>query len=403
VIRRVAYLSIHTCPLARPGSGDAGGMNVYIDGLARTMAGRGVQVEVFTRQNDEGGQGVVEVADGYRVVHIDLSRNGGDPAAVVNDFTDGVLTWAAENDATYDVAHSHYWLSGWAGVVLQDRLGVPLANSFHTLGRVKNTTRREDDTPATLFRIAAETDVIARAGCVVASTPAEAAELIEHYRANPERLCVSPPGVDHSLFSPGSQTEARETLGIDCIGPMVLFVGRIQPLKGLDIAIRAFDRVAEAHPDARMLVVGGASGDRGPAEMAAILDLVADLGLADRVAFHPPLPHDQIPVAFRAADLLVLPSRSESFGLVAAEAQACGVPVVASRVGGLAYAVTDGESGFLVDGWDPEDYASAILRIVGDREAAAALSNGALAHAEQFSWSATADSLLELYSGIIAG
>jgi D-inositol-3-phosphate glycosyltransferase len=400
VIRRVAYLSIHTCPLARPGSGDAGGMNVYIDGLARTMAGRGVQVEVFTRQNDEGGQGVVEVAEGYRVIHIDLSRNGGDPAGIVNDFTDGVITWVAENDATYDVAHSHYWLSGWAGVVLHDRLGIPLANSFHTLGRVKNTTRREDDTPATLFRIAAETDVITRAGCVVASTPAEAAELMEHYHAGPERLCVSPPGVDHSLFSPGSQAEAREVLGIDCSGPMVLFIGRIQPLKGLDVAIWAFGEVAAAHADARMLVVGGASGDRGPAEMASMLDLVADLGLADRVSFHPPLPHDQVPVVYRAADVLVLPSRSESFGLVAAEAQACGVPVVASRVGGLAHVVADGESGLLVDGWDPADYAEAMLRIVGDRELAAVLSKGALGHAERFSWPATADRLLELYSGI---
>ncbi|MBU1227274.1 MAG: glycosyltransferase, partial [Actinobacteria bacterium] len=281
MIRRIAYLSIHTCPLARPGSGDAGGMNVYVDGLARTMARRGVQVEVFTRQNEQGGQGIVEVEDGYRVVHVDLGPDDGDLLKMVSGFTDGVLTWAAENGARYDAVHSHYWLSGWAGVVLQDRLRVPLAISFHTLGRVKNATLRHDDTPAGLFRIATEAEVIARAKCVVASTPAEVAELIGHYRADPERLCMSPPGVDHSIFHPGDRAEARAALGIGAGGPLVLFAGRVQPLKGLDVAIRAFAGIADTHPEAKMMIVGGASGERGPAEMAAMLDLTADLGLAD--------------------------------------------------------------------------------------------------------------------------
>jgi len=402
MIRRVAYLSIHTCPLARPGSGDAGGMNVYIDGLARTMAGRGVGVEVFTRQREAGARGVVEVTDGYRVVHVDTADEGGDLSAVVNGFTAGVIDWAAGNGATYDVIHSHYWLSAWAGVVIQDRLGIPLANSFHTLGRVKNASRRHDDAPASLFRIATETEVIARSGCVVASTPAEAAELIEHYRADPERLCVSPPGVDHRLFRPGDRARARSLLGASSQGPLVLFAGRIQPLKGLDVAIRAFAGVAGALPEARMLVVGGASGERGPQEMAAMLDLVAELDLADRVAFHPPLPHDRVPVAYQAADVVVVPSRSESFGLVAAEAQACGVPVVASRVGGLPYVVVDAETGILVDGWEPAEYAAALLRILGDPVTAAAMARAAVSSSEQFSWVKTADRLLELYDGLRA-
>lgn len=400
MIKRIAYLSIHTCPLARPGSGDAGGMNVYVDGLARTMAKRGVQVEVFTRQNETGGQGVVEVMDGYKVVHIHLGPDRSDLSRTISEFTDGVLTWAAENDAVYDAVHSHYWLSGWAGVVLQDRLKVPLAISFHTLGRVKNATLREDDTPASLFRIATETEVIARAGCVVSSTPAEAAELMEHYGADPERLCMSPPGVDHSVFSPGERSAAREVLGIGKDGPLVVFTGRIQPLKGLDVAIRAFSHVAISHPEARMLVVGGASGEKGPSEMAAMLDLVAELGLADRVSFHPPLPHDQVPVAYRAADVLVAPSRSESFGLVAAEAQACGIPVVAARVGGLEHVVADGETGFLIEGWEPVDYADAIGKILSDPVLAAAMSAAAVTRSSRFSWSATADRLLELYSGL---
>jgi len=400
MIDRIAYLSIHTCPLARPGSGDAGGMNVYIDGLARTMARRGVQVDVFTRQKEQGGEGVVEVEDGYRVVHIDLGPTTTGLSRTVNEFTDGVLTWAAENDAVYDAVHSHYWLSGWAGVVLEDRLGVPLAISFHTLGRVKNATRRADDTPASLFRIATETEVIARAGCVISSTPAEAVELIEHYRADPERLCISPPGLDHSLFYPGDQGEARLALGIGRSGPLVLFAGRIQPLKALDVAVESFALVAAAHPEAKMMIVGGASGERGPDEMAAMLDLVAELGLADRVSFHPPLPHDQVPVAYRAADVLVVPSRSESFGLVAAEAQACGIPVVASRVGGLEYVIADGETGFLIDDWDPAAYAAAIGRILGDPALAAGLSKAAVERSVRFSWSATADRLLELYEGM---
>lgn len=400
MIRRIAYLSIHTCPLARPGSGDAGGMNVYIDGLARTMAKRGVQVEVFTRQNDEGGEGVVEVADGYRVVHIDLGPDNGDLSRSVSEFTDGVLTWAAENGAEYDAVHSHYWLSGWAGVVLQDRLGVPLAISFHTLGRVKNANRRDDDAPASLFRIATETEVIARAGCVVSSTPAESAELIEHYRADPARVCLSPPGLDHSVFFPGDRNEARAALGIGIEGPLVLFAGRVQPLKGLDVGIEAFALVAGDYPEAKMAIVGGASGERGPAEMAAMLDLVAELGLADRISFHPPLPHDQVPVAYRAADVLVAPSRSESFGLVAAEAQACGIPVVASRVGGLEHVVADGETGFLIGGSNPTEYAAALQRILGDPGLAADFSQAAVKRSARFSWTATADRLLELYTGM---
>jgi D-inositol-3-phosphate glycosyltransferase len=209
--------------------------------------------------------------------------------------------------------------------------------------------------------------------------------------------------VDHTLFAPGDRREAREALGIGGDGPLVLFAGRVQPLKGLDVAIRAFEIVARSLPDARLLVVGGASGERGPAEMAAMLDLVAELGLADRVAFHPPLPHREVPVAYRAADVLVVPSRSESFGLVAAEAQACGIPVVAAAVGGLPYVVADGRSGLLVDGRDPGGFAAALLRVLGDRNLAEDLARGALVHAEQFSWRATTDRLLELYSGMVEG
>jgi len=394
VIRRVAYLSIHTSPLATPGSGDAGGMNVYVHELAQTMARRGVEVDVYTRGED----GVVEVAPGYRVVHI-RGASSGDPAELVGGFAEAIVTLATRRQAAYDVVHSHYWLSGWAGLLLHEVLKVPLAISFHTLGRVKDANRRPGDPAESLLRIAAEAEVIARAGCIVASTPVEAGELIEHYRANPERLCVSPPGVDHERFSPGSREEARRSLGLGS-GPLVLFVGRVQPLKGPDIALDAFAAISGDLSDARLMVVGGPSGVAGTDTARALRTAVARHGLEDRVRFVPAMPHDELPAVFRAADVVVVPSRSESFGLVAAEAQSCGVPVVAARVGGLPFVVEDGVSGLLVEGWDPAGYAAAVRRVLTEPGLAAALGAGAVKHAEQFSWPATADRLLELYRGI---
>ncbi|MBP1633051.1 MAG: D-inositol-3-phosphate glycosyltransferase [Acidobacteria bacterium] len=400
MIERVAFLSIHTSPLASPGTGDAGGMNVYVHELATTLAGRGVQVDVFTR----GGGGEVEVIPGYRVIEVPKGtarRPGREPLAdIVGDFAEGVARWAVRHRAAYDVLHSHYWLSGWAGLILHEVLRVPLAISFHTLGRVKDATRRPDQAPAGLLRIAAETEVIARAGCVIASTQAEAAQLIEHYAANPERLCVSPPGVDHSVFHPGDRAAARSALGLAVEGRLVLFVGRIQPLKGVDVALAAFALVATRLPDCRLLVVGGPSGPQGMEEMAFLRAGAVTVALGDRVLLRDPLPHRSLAGVYQAADVVVVPSRSESFGLVAAEAQACGIPVVASAVGGLAHVVADGESGLLVPGWDPPDYADALHRILTDPQLADRLARGAVANAEQFSWRATVDRLLELYAGI---
>jgi D-inositol-3-phosphate glycosyltransferase len=377
-------------------------MNVYIHELARTMAGRGVTVDVFTRRIDPSVPAVVEAFPGYRVIHVDAGPPGSLPISGleghVGGFAEGVVRHALAGDRPYDLVHSHYWLSAWGGALVSDVLKIPLAISFHTLGRVKDSLRRADEPREPLLRIAAETEVIGRAGCVVAFTPAEAAELIEHYSADPERLCVSPPGVDHQRFHPGSKVEARVSLGLSPDTPLVLFVGRIQPLKGLDVAIEAF-RMLDV-PDARMLVVGGPSGPRGADEIERLRDAVASAGLTERVEFRPPVPHEDTPMLYRAADLLIVPSRSESFGLVAAEAQACGVPVVASRVGGLAYAVADGESGFLVTGWDAEGFADAMRRVLTDPELATRLGSGAVEFAERFSWPATADRLLELYAGI---
>ncbi len=406
MIRHVAFLSVHTSPLATPGSGNAGGMNVYINELARTMSARGIAVDVFTRKDDPALPEVVAVDDHYRVVNIPAVGTGpvaeADPADLVAEFTEGVVKWAADSDVVYDVIHSHYWLSGWAGVLIQEVLGIPLAMSFHTLGRVKEANRRSSDQAESLLRIAAEAEVIARAGCVVASTPAEAEELIEHYGAHPERLCVSPPGVDHSLFHPGPAADARAELGLGP-GPVVCYVGRLQSFKAPDVALDAFAALAADLPDAQLLVVGGPSGADGEAMRSRLLTSARASSVEDRITFLAAQPHGKMPVVYRAADVVVVPSRSESFGLVAAEAQACGIPVVASRVGGLAHVVDDGASGVLIDGWDPADFGREICRILRDPELALALGSGAIRNAEDFSWEATADRLLELYQGITAG
>lgn len=392
MIERIAFLSFHTSPLAAPGSGDAGGMNVYVDSLARTFAGMGIAVDVFTAVAEPGFEAVVEPVSGYRVVTLDA--RGSNRAESIGSFAEGVARWALANGVTYDIVHSHYWLSAWAGALLQEPLGAPLVISFHTLGRVRDVGRGEPPQP--LLRLAAEAEVIARAGCVVASTPAEAADLIEHYAARPERVCVSPPGVDHGVFHPGDPVASRIALGLPVDIPIAAVVGRIQPLKGIDLAIEAIGRI----PEARLLVVGGPSGERGTAEvdrLAALADEVAP----GRVEFLPPMGHDDVAGLYRAVDVVVVPSRSESFGLVAVEAQACGTPVVASRVGGLAFAVADGQSGVLVDGEDVSDWVKPLSSILGEPGVRRRLSSGAVVHSSRFSWNATAARQLELYRGLV--
>lgn len=392
MIERLAFLSVHTSPLSAPGSGDAGGMNVYVDSLARAFAEMGIAVDVFTARTDDVTDPVVDVIPGYRVIHVDAS--GDNRAERIGAFADGVAGWAAATGAGYDVIHSHYWLSAWAGVMLEEVLGAPLVISFHTLGRVRDVGRGEPPQP--LLRIATEAEVIARAGCVVASTPAEAADLIEHYAARPERVCVSPPGVDHGVFHPGDPVASRIGLGLPLDTPIAAVVGRIQPLKGVDLAIRAIGEI----PGALLKVVGGPSGERGDAELARLVDLAAAVA-PGRVEFLPPMPHDAIADLYRAVDVVVVPSRSESFGLVAVEAQACGTPVVASRVGGLAFSVSDGQSGVLVDGDDPSDWAKPLASILDDPAVARRLSAGAVIHSSRFSWTATAARQLELYRGLV--
>lgn len=407
MIRSVAFLSMHTSPLLQPGHGSAGGMNVYVDELARTMADRDLDIVVFTRRTDPDQPEVVELSPGYRVVHVSAGPETEMQIAAlpqhVPAFAAGVVECAAKKGARFDIVHSHYWLSGWAGVLVKEVFGIPLANSFHTLGRVKDLARRTDEPASGPMRTLTEQEVIAQSDCVIASTPAEFDDLLDQYGASPERLCISPPGVDHGIFHPGDTAAVRRRLDVGD-GPIVLFVGRVEPLKGVDIAVEAMAQLppqtATSDGPPHLVIIGGPSGAQGEREIELVGKRAAALGVNDRIHFVPAQPHAALAAFYQAADVLVMPSRSESFGLVAAEAQACGLPVVASAVGGLRFAVADGESGLLVVGEDPADYAIALTKVLGNRALALSMADRAVDFAAQFSWAGTADRLLELYDGI---
>lgn len=409
MISAVAYIAMHTSPLSQPGEGDAGGMNVYLDQLSRTMASRGVDITVFTRRVDASTPTTIKVQDGYNVVQIEAGPVAPIPIHTMRgyarDFATGVERWVRSRNMELDIVHSHYWLSGRCGVRLKDSLGIPLANSFHTLGKVKDAAKTDSETPSSADRLLTEQEVIARSDCVIASTPYEFDDLLEHYGASPERLCVSPPGIDHDIFSPGDRARARQRLGFQD-QQIVLFVGRVQSHKGTDVAVHALShlvmRDSPGAVDTALHIIGGASGREGDAELVRCHDTIAQQDLTDRVRFFDPIPHSELADHYRAADVVIVPSRSESFGLVAAEAQACGTPVVAANTGGLPYVVNASESGLLVDDHDPRAFAVAIAAILDHPSFAERLGAGGVDFSKRFSWDATAERLLELYEGLVA-
>ena len=402
---RVAVISLHTSPLDQPGTGDSGGMNVYIRAVAERLASDGVGVDVFTRCRGRGVPEVEEIAEGARVIQVNAGPCApvakADLPELLPTFLDGVLEYGRANHLDYDIVHSHYWLSGWVGDRLKARLRAPLVASFHTLGKVKNFTRSSSDLPEPEHRLDEEVRVVGRADRLLAPTPAEAAQLVGLYGASPDRVRVIPPGVDPLRFTPGNRAEARARLGL--VGKRVLvFVGRLQQLKGPDVAVRALAEAVARDPvtmrDVVLAVVGGPSGPReGASQVGSLLELATTAGVGDRVQFYPPQEHARLADFYSAAEAVLVPSRSESFGLVALEAQACGAPVVGASVGGLRLAVADGESGFLVCGHDPADYADRILRVLSDDVLAARMRERAVAHARRFSWQATASSVLDVY------
>jgi D-inositol-3-phosphate glycosyltransferase len=381
-------------------------MNVYIDQTARRLAARGVEVEIFTRATSSDQPPIVEMAPGVLVRHIVAGPFEGldkeDLPGQLCSFAAGVMRAEARQAAGhYDLVHSHYWLSGQVGYLAKDRWGVPLVHSAHTLAKVKNAAMAEGDDPEPRGRVIGEDQVVAEADRLISNTDEEARQLVGLYHADPQRTVTIPPGVDLGRFRPGRRVAARTVLGLPHEAVVLAFVGRIQPLKGPDVLLRAAAELIRRDPTLRerlvVLVAGGPSGS-GLAEPKALHELAAALGINGNMRFLPPQGAGLVEV-YRAADVVAVPSHNESFGLVALEAQACGTPVVAARVGGLPVAVADGRSGLLVPGHRAEEWADALRAAIGRRDE---LGEGAVAHARAFSWDRTADALLATYTGAAA-
>ncbi|WP_280672181.1 D-inositol-3-phosphate glycosyltransferase [Kitasatospora sp. MAP12-44] len=409
--RRVAMLSVHTSPLHQPGTGDAGGMNVYIVELAKRLAELDIEVEIFTRATSSDLAPAVELAPGVLVRHVTAGPYEGllkeDLSAQLCAFTHGVLrTEAGHRPGHYDLVHSHYWLSGQVGWLAAQRWGVPLVHTMHTMGKVKNAALAEGDAPEPASRLIGESQVVDAADRLIANTVDEAGELASHYGARPEQLAVVHPGVNLDVFRPGDQAAARARLGLPQDAAVLLFAGRIQPLKAPDVLLKAVSVLLARRPELRgqlvVPVVGGPSGT-GLAEPESLHKLAAQLGITDVVRFHPPVGQPELAQWYRAATALVMPSYSESFGLVALEAQACGTPVVAAAVGGLPVAVRDGETGTLVPGHDPQDWARALEPYTArPPELAVRQGEAAVRHAAAFGWGAAAGRTAEVYAGALA-
>jgi D-inositol-3-phosphate glycosyltransferase len=378
-------------------------MNVYVRELSTALARAGVECDVYTRAWDPEVPAVVPVEPGLRVHHVPAG-----PLApvvkeslppLVEEFTDGVLTRLERAEAP-DAVHANYWLSGLVGHVLKHRLGIPLVCTFHTLDRVKAEAMPEDVGAAgPAHRAQAEATIIECSDAVLASCPVEADQLVELYGAERDRIEIVAPGVDHAFFAPGHRPQARRALGLPERGPMLLFVGRIQPLKGADVAVAALAELRGVE-GAFLVVVGGPSGPDGPGELAHLHRLAGELGLGDRVRFVSPQPHELLSTYYRAADVCLVPSRTESFGLAALEAAACGTPVVGSAVGGLLTLVDHGRTGFLVEGRDPSRFAAYAAELVTRPDLAQATGEAAARVARRYTWSIAAGRLRRLYQDL---
>ena len=404
-LRRVAMISLHTSPLDQPGTGDAGGMNVYVLELSKRLAERNLEVEIYTRATSSALPPIVEAAPGVRVHHV----MAGPFEGLAKDELPGQLcTFAREllraeaghEQGFFDLVHSHYWLSGQVGALLKDRWSVPLAHTMHTMAKVKNESLALGDTPEPAARVLGEEQVVEASDMLIANTELEAEQLVKLYDAWPDRVEVVQPGVDLDVFRPTAQRVARARLGIPADAVVPLFVGRLQPLKAPDVLLRAVALMLEQDPSLRsrllVPVVGGPSGS-GLEHPGSLAELAGSLGIADVVRFVPPVSRAELVDWYAAATLMCVPSYNESFGLVAIEASAVGTPVVAAAVGGLTTVVRDGVTGLLVDGHDPADYARAMSRLVSAPAYRDRLGSAAALHARGFAWERTADLTLDVY------
>ncbi len=402
MVRRVAVLAYHCSPTYEPGSGDAGGMTVYVRKLADALASSGISTDIFTRTESPADR-ITDLAPRVRVIPIvagpeePLPKESLPPH--IGEFVAGIRAHAIASRARYDIVHSHYWQSGLAGSALAAGWNVPLVHSHHTLGKVKNGLLALGDLPEPLTRLAGEQKVISRADVLVASTDEECEQLACLYGAGHDRLKTIHPGVDHEAFSPGEQGEARAVLGWGP-EPVLLAVGRIQRLKGFDLALSALAQLQDART--RLVILGGASGAGGMAELDRLVSLASSLGIGQRVRFEGPIPHRRLPLYYRASDAVVVTSHSESFGFAALEAHSCARPVVATAVGGLSFIVEDGVSGNLLPDRDPVAFAASLDDLLSSESRRSAMGAAAAARAFAFSWPSAAGQFLELYECLVS-
>jgi D-inositol-3-phosphate glycosyltransferase len=394
---RVAILSVHTCPLAAPGGKETGGMNVYVRETARELARMGVQVDVFTRSQSPTIPRVVAMGHGARVVHLTAGVRAPMRREAIHghlgEFVAGLERFRRAEGIDYDILHAHYWLSGVAGLALREKWGAPLVQMFHTLGRLKNTVAQSPDEVEPELRIAEESRIVANADRIVAANVVERAHLVWHYQADAERVEVIPCGVDTEMFRPLARSAAKDLLELGP-EPLLLYVGRLQPIKGLETLLEAMTRL----DGATLLIIGGDQDEPENSHGVALREQVKSLKLERRVRFLGAQPQRRLRLFYAAADATVMPSYYESFGMVALEAMACGCPVVASSVGGLTTTIQDGVTGHLVPEGNPAALAERLARLLADEEARTRLGREAARWAEAHRWPCVAESVCRLYS-----
>ncbi|MBK9926378.1 MAG: glycosyltransferase [Anaerolineales bacterium] len=410
---RIAMLSYHTCPLATLGGKDTGGMNVYVRELTRQLGQMGIHVDVFTRSQDDHVPHVLhELGYGNRVVHVPAGPehpipNKQELANYIPEFVEGVDAFAKEKGIKYDIIHSHYWMSGIAAASLSDLwAGTPIVNMFHTLGEMKNRVAQSEAEREGAYRVNGEKQVIRRVDRIIVATLAEMTQLRFLYKADQNKMVVIPPGVDLSHFYPIPADESKAYVGLQPESRMILFVGRIERLKGVDTLLEAMAclKLKDGSRPVHLAIIGGdpsASREQMTTEMARLKDLCESLGLDQSVVFLGKRDQDKLPYFYSAADVLVMPSHYESFGMVALEAMACGTPVIASEVGGLAYLVRDGETGFTIPAEEPEMLCDKLSWLLNDGELHAKMSKQAAEYAKDYAWEKIAQQIVGVYKELL--
>lgn len=402
--RRIAVISMHTSPTASLGQNANGGLNVYVRQVASAFSERGIATDIFTRKQSSEDPDVEVLAPRSRVIYLRAGKAGLDKYSLYNEvpsFANRILDFAAHENIAYDLLYSHYWLSGEVACLLRPQLAASWAHIAHTLGLVKNRSLAEGARPEPRLRIQVEGEIAQQADLLIASTADEAYDLMDLYGADPERVVIVPPGVDLAMFQPMDRAVARREIGYGS-GRLLLFVGRLERLKGVEVAIRALALLRDRrHDDVRLLILGEDSHEGDESEKDRLKAIASEVGVRDRVDFIGSVAHHELPYFYAAADVCVMPSYSESFGLVALEAQSCGCPVVASGVSGLRSVVRDEVSGYLIDQHDAAAYAERIGRVLADRELAEQMGRRGRLLAQRFSWTRTADRLEVLFDGLV--